>query len=93
MHFYGPTLTASAGLSGGWLGAGWGSVTDAGNSRVLITGLRTWRDPWFATSNATYLGIEYEHVAFVGFSLGIYRHVSRDPARAWFVSIAALVGG
>jgi hypothetical protein len=62
---------------------------------IIATALRTWRDPWVAKDNATYVGGEVLiwPIVFVGPRIGVFRRTTGNTSNGrWFVSLDLGIG-
>ena len=85
-------LWIEPGLSGGrasvaYIDHGFGSF--GSGFAIGPTVLRTWKDPWIAKENHTYVGGELMvwPIVFVGPRIGLFRSVSSGTPHSWFVSV------
>jgi hypothetical protein len=84
-------LWVEPGLSGGrasvaYISHGYGSF--GSGFAVGASVLRTWKDPWIAKENLTYIGgdVMLWPIVFVGPRIGLFRSVTSGAENRWFVS-------
>ena len=97
-HSRNVAIFAEPGFSGGrasiaYVDHGYGSF--GSGYGVAGTVLRTWKDPWGATDNATYAGGELIlwPIVFIGPRVGLFRSIAGTVgSKKWFVSIDFGIG-
>jgi hypothetical protein len=97
-HSRNVALFAEPGLSAGrasvaYVSHGFGSF--GSGYGIIATALRTWRDPWVAKDNATYVGGEVLiwPIVFVGPRMGVFRRTTGNTSNGrWFVSLDLGIG-